>query len=431
MRILFLTQYFPPETGAAQNRISYFAKHFAAVGHAVTVLTALPSYPEGKIFAAYRKHWVLEERSEGVRVLRVWIYATKSRAFLRRLMNYFSFVLSSVLLGIGRSGEQDIIIVESPPLFLGLSGLFFKFFKKAKLVFNVSDLWPASAVAMGIVRNRLAIQASKVLEEFIYRNSDLITGQTRGIVQNIQSRMPGKPVALITNGMEVRALPRHTASLAEKRRTFGWQESFLVGYAGIHGLAQGLETILEAAEILRSHRDITFVLFGDGPDKDKLLALAGQRGLTNLKFYPPQPREKILEIIRCFDVALVPLRGLELYRGALPSKLFEAMGCGVPLVASVAGEAQALVNQAGGGICVPPENAQAIAEAILRFYQDPSLRSRMGARGRRYVTENYNRFDIARNYEQLLEKISEPNADWSGFTRVREAKSRTEYPQAY
>lgn len=430
MRILFLTQYFPPEMGAAQNRIGYFAKYFATSGHSVTVLTAMPNYPQGEIFDRYRGKWISEEHVGSMRILRAWVHATKSKAFLRRLLNYFSFVLSSVFLGLWKAGKQDILIVESPPLFLGLSGLLLKTVKRAKFAFNVSDLWPESAVALGVVRNRLVIQAATRLEEWMYRSSDLITGQTRGIVRNIQERIADKPVELITNGTEILREAAGGAELAERKRKWGWQDTFIVGYAGLHGLVYGLETVIETAQILSSHRDITFVLFGDGPDKDRLVSLAEQRELTNMKFYPSQPTARILDIISCFDLALVPLRKLELLQGTLPSKMFEAMGMGVPIVASVSGEAQVVVEESGGGICVAPEDAQRIAEAILRLHKDPSLRSSMGAKGKEYVMQNYNRVDIARRYEQLLQETGGRNADLSDLVGVRGRKSRREYTQA-
>lgn len=417
MRILFVTQYFPPETGAAQNRIAYFAQYFATSGHSVTVLTAMPNYPQGEIFDRYRGKWISEEQVESLRILRSWVYATKSKALLRRLLNYFSFVLSSVFLGLWKAGKQDILIVESPPLFLGLSGLLLKTVKRAKFAFNVSDLWPESAVALGVVRNRLVIQAATRLEEWMYRNSDLITGQTRGIVRNIQERIADKPVELITNGTEILREAARGAELAERKRKWGWQDTFVVGYTGVHGLAQGLETIVEAAAALAFEEKIRFVLFGDGPDKERLFALVEKRGLQNIAFYPLEPKARILDIIPCFDVALVPLRGFELFLGALPSKMFEAMGMGVPIVASVSGEAQVVVEESGGGICVAPEDARAVAVAILRLFHHPELCKQMGQRGRQYAFENYSRADIARKYERLLRETVERSTVATSATR--------------
>ncbi len=429
MRILFLTQYFPPEVGAAQNRIAYLAKHLAAAGHTVMVFTSVPSYPLGEVFPGYLGKWLHEEHWEGVHVVRVRIYVTKSKAFFQRLANYFSFALATILVGISKSGKQDAIIVESPPLFLGLSGLAFKFVKKAKLAFNVSDLWPESAVALGVLRNRLAIRCATYLEELIYKNCDLITGQTRGIVQNIQERILHKQVALITNGAEISATPPDKSDLSEWKRKFGWQDAFLVGYTGLHGLVHGLETVVEAAAFLACYPEIRFVFFGDGPDKEKLVAMVHERGLRNLTFYPYHPKEQITQIIACFDVAVIPLRRLELLRGTLPAKMFESMGAGVPVVASLTGESKGLIEQAGGGICVPPEDSRGVADAILRLFRNPQLAAEMGARGRQYVLQNFNRKQIADSYDRLLrEMLKLPSADLHPLAGVRTRTSSEGLP---
>ena len=160
MRILILTQYYPPETGAPQNRLSDLAQRLIRSGHDLTILTALPNYPRGEIFKEYRGHLLVAENSAGLKIIRTWIYATRNKSFSRRLLNYFSFVASSFALGVWKIGPQDVVIVESPPLFLGISGFLLSFFKNARLVFNVSDLWPDSAIAMGILSNKSLIRLS-------------------------------------------------------------------------------------------------------------------------------------------------------------------------------------------------------------------------------------------------------------------------------
>src|SRR5579862_7428173 len=182
MRLLFLTQYYPPETGAAQNRISDLAERMAALGHIVTVLTAFPNYPQGRIFEEYRGRFIAREKRGSIQIVRTWIYATRTKSFLPRLCNYFSFVFTSIIAALTTVGGQDIVIVESPPLFLGISGLIISWLWRAHLVFNVSDLWPKSAVDLGILRNKSIIRLSTMLESYIYRRSALITGQTEGIV---------------------------------------------------------------------------------------------------------------------------------------------------------------------------------------------------------------------------------------------------------
>jgi len=404
VHILILSQYYPPETGAPQNRLSDLARRLARSGHDLTVLTAMPNYPRGKVFEEYRNRFLVEENHADVKIIRTWIYATQKKTFVRRLLNYFSFVVSSLVLGIWKIGSPDIVIVESPPLFLGISGFLLSAFKNAKLVLNVSDLWPDSAVAMGVLENKVLIQFSRSLEEFLYRRSVLITGQTRGIVDNIQSRFPHKEVALITNGVDVAAFldASNSARRTEIRREFAFDGKFVVGYAGLHGLAQGLDTVIHAAGLLVDQRDVLFACFGDGPEKEKLVQHVGELGLKNVHFYSSQPSARMPSVVGAFDVALIPLKRLELFKGALPSKMFEAMAAAVPLLASIEGEARELVERAQAGLCIEPENRQAMADAILKFYKDPQLRQSLGRNGQRYVVEHFDRQKIADRFERLL-----------------------------
>ncbi len=404
MRILMVSQYYPPETGAPQNRLSDLAGRLSRSGHEVTVLTALPNYPRGEIFGEYRGRVLVEERSGKIKIVRTWIYATKQKTFLRRLLNYFSFVASSFALGLWKVGPADVVLVESPPLFLGISGYLLSLCKKAKLVFNVSDLWPESAIAMGVVTNPWMIRGSRWLEEFLYRHSALITGQTQGIVDNIRSRFGDKQVALITNGVDVKAF--FLGAEAERkrviRREFGFQDKFVIGYAGLHGLAQGLETVLQTANLLRAQEELLFVFFGDGPEKEKLLRLAKQLNLINVRFFPSQPTTRMPEIIQAFDLALVPLKRLELFKGALPSKMFEAMAAAVPVIVTAEGEARELLSKAQAGISVEAENPEAMARAVLQIFRDEEQLKTFGRHGRQYVMEHYDREKIAREFERLL-----------------------------
>ncbi len=404
MRILILTQYYPPETGAPQNRLSDLSYRLVRLGHAVTILTALPNYPEGKVFDGYRGRALMEQSAGGTRIIRTWVHATQDKRVLPRLLNYWSFAASCVLLGTSRIGAQDVVLVESPPLFLGFSGFLISRLRRAKLVFNVSDLWPESAVAMGVLHNTLLIGLAKRLEEFIYRRSHMITGQTQGIVDNIRSRFPRQRVELITNGVDVEVFRSGSRSgdRDDAKKEFGIEGKCVIGYAGLHGLAQGLGTAIEAARILREHSDLVFALFGDGPEKEKLVRLAADHGLTNVRFFPTQHASRMAGLISAFDIALVPLRRLALFKGALPSKMFEAMAAAVPLVVSIEGEARVLTRKARAGICVQPENAVAMANAILRLHRRPGLRKALGQNGQRYVMEHYSRQHIGARFERLI-----------------------------
>ncbi|MFN2635145.1 MAG: glycosyltransferase [Thermoanaerobaculia bacterium] len=402
-RILIVTQFYPPETGAPQNRLSDLAGRLSENGNEVTVLTAMPNYPLGRVFERYRGKLVLEERRDDIRVIRTWIQVRPSSGFRGRLATYWSFMITGFVLGLPRLGRQDVVLVESPPLFLGLTGFAISKLRRAKFVLNVSDLWPESAVAMRILRGRLLIRLSEWLEAFLYRHADLITGQTRGIVTSILTRFPDKAVALVTNGVDVERFALTSLSDRDEiRQEMGVSDQFVVGYAGLHGLAQRLETVLECAELLKARKDIAFVFVGSGPERDRLVRRQQEAGLTNVRFVANQPAQRVPSILAAFDAALIPLRKLDLFRGALPSKLFEAMASGVPLVLSVEGEAKDLVTAANAGLCVEPENPQAMAAAILRLVSDPALRRTFAESGRRYVVLNYDRRLIGQRVDRLL-----------------------------
>ncbi len=405
MRCLILTQYFPPESGAAPNRLADWAHRLADWGHHVTVLTAVPNYPKGEIFPGYRDHLLYDEREGNLRILRARIYVDHRHGFISRLISYLSFVLASILMGTIKLGRQDVILVESPPLFIGISGLWLKFWLRAKMVFNVSDLWPESAVAMGILHNRLLIWLSTRLEEFFYRHSHLVIGQTQGIVASVQSRI-SVPTALITNGVDFTCFTEDAIRARHvPRQTFGFSDKFVVGYAGLLGIAQGLDVVLDSAEFLLHIPDVLFVIFGDGPERARLMAEAQRRGLFNLRFYPLEPKTTMPALMASFDATLVPLQRLQLFKGALPCKLFESMAAGTVVIVGIEGEAQRLVETSEGGICVPPENAEAIAAAVRQLRADPRLRERLGRNARSHVRARYDRRDIAFNLQSLLNEV--------------------------
>lgn len=407
MKILFLTQYCPPEVGAPQNRIFEFAKQLKSFGHSITILTAMPNYPKGEIFEGYRGKLTLREKIDGIDIIRTWIYATKKTSFVPRIINYMSFTISSVLFGLFKIGKQDVVITESPPLFLGYSGYLISRLKRAKYVFNISDLWPESAVKLGVLKNNSLIKLSTWLEKFCYRKAHLITGQTMGIVNNIKDRgFPEDKVHLITNGVDLELFRPENRS-EEVRKKFNVDGKFAVCYAGIHGIAQGLEIMISAACELKDYMDISFVFIGEGPEKSKLIAMRDDLKLNNVQFFPMQAKKDMPGIVASMDAAIIPLKKLDLFKGALPSKMFESLSSELPIILSVEGEAEALIKKANAGICVEPENHLQIKEAVLKLHNDEGLRRELGANGRNYVRENYSRDSIARSFESLLNKITD------------------------
>lgn len=405
MRILILTQYYPPETGAPQNRLSDLARRLKRRGHKVTVLTAMPNYPRGRVFEGYGGRARLEETIEGIRVVRTWVYAREGAgfSFARRLLSYLSFCASSFAFGWSKTGPLDVVIVESPPLFLGLSGWLISRLRRAAMVMNVSDLWPRSAVEMGLLHDRRLVSLATALEEFLYRRSSLITGQARGILDDIRLRFPDKPVTLITNGVELESYaPAPTGSRVREQLSLG--RRFVVGYAGLHGIAQGLDVLIEAARLIAAggDADVCFLLVGDGPDKARLQGRAGSAGLRNVLFLPPVPHREMPEVFAAFDVAVVPLKRLDVFKGVLPSKLFEAMAAGRPVIASVDGEVREIVEAANGGLYVEPERPDLMAAAITRLYRNPAERQALGANAREYVIRHFDREKIAESFERSL-----------------------------
>jgi len=402
MRILFLTQYCPPEVGAPQNRIFEFAKKLKEFGHEVTILTALPNYPRGEIFEEYKGNKVVIEEIEGIKIVRTSIYATKSKKFTKRLRNYLSFTFSSVIKGAKHIDNQDVIITESPPLFLGFSGFILAKFKKAKFIFNISDLWPESAIKLGVLHNKLFIKMSVWLEEFCYKKAAAVTCQTQGIVDDIVNRGFDKnKIHLLTNGVDTKLFKKENRD-EDFRREIGIESKFALCYAGIHGIAQGLQVIIDAAEIVKNEVNIQFIFVGDGPEKQDLINLVKEKGLNNVTFLPLQPKTNMPKIVASMDAAIIPLRKLELFKGALPSKMFETLASEIPIILPVQGEAAKLINNANAGIVVEPENSKEIAEAVLKLYNDIELRNELGQNGREYVMENYARENITRKLEKIL-----------------------------
>lgn len=403
LRVTFLTHYFPPEVGPAQVRLFELAKRLIGAGETVTVVTGFPNYPTGVIAPGYGGKMFMEDHVDGIRVLRTWVFATRGRGFLSRILNYLSFPVFS-LLAIRKLGRTDVIYVQSPPLFTGLTALWFARLKRAPFIFNVSDIWPQSAVELGVLRNRFAIRISEMLERHIYRRAARITVPTPGILERLVARgVPREKLFLLTNGVDTAAY-QVGAPDRELASRLGLDGHKVFMYAGLHGLAQGLDVILEAAKLTRNP-DILYVLVGDGAEKAELVAKAEAEGIANVRFLPIQPTSTLPAVLNLAYATIIPLRRLELFKAALPSKLFDSMAAGRPIVAPLWGEAAALVEAAACGVVVEPEDARAVQRAVETLAADPALAHRLGEQGRRYVVEHFDRDDIAARLAKLLEEI--------------------------
>lgn len=402
MRLAILTQYYPPEIGAPQARLSDLARNFVERGHKVTVLTAMPNYPTGRVYPGYGGLWRRED-FEGVSVLRSLIYPTQSVGTVKRLTNYFSFAASSALLGTVALPRVDYLMTESPPLFLGPTGWLLSKFKRARWIFNVSDLWPKSAVQLGVVGHGPSLRAAERLESFCYRHARLVTGQSREIIDDIRGRHPNVPCYHLSNGVDTSFFDPARRSAAARSELLGNSGASCVAiYAGLHGIAQGLGVVLEAAAHLEDVAGLSFAFVGDGPEKSRLVEQARSLGLSNVHFLDPRPREAMAELVASADIALVPL-GVQL-TGAVPSKLYEAMGAGLPIVLVARGEAPTILDSAGCGIVVEPGDVRGLTAALRRLASDPSARTQMGARGREAAVASYDRRSIAAAFIAHLEE---------------------------
>lgn len=384
--------------GAPQARLRSLAMHLRKMGHEVEVLTAMPNYPTGKVFQGYGGCYMQEEM-DGVTLHRSWLVPSKKRSISHRTLSYLSFCLSSFVTGLIKVRKADVIMTESPPLFLAGAGWLLARLKGARWIMNVSDLWPDFAKDTGMFKETsLPYRMLAAHARSLYRAAWLVTGQSQGIVAEIGMQAPKAKTYHLSNGVDI-------ASFGPRLRDAGIRKKYLKDgeagfvYAGLHGIFQGLEQIIEAAEILRN-KPIRFVLIGDGPEKESLMQVAREKGLLNVDFYPPVSHAEMPALLASMDVAVITLKTA--IKGAVPSKIYEAMGSGIAILLAAEGEPARIVAESNAGIAVPPGDAEALAEAALRLALDPALRARLGAAGREAVEANYSRVKIAESFEQKL-----------------------------
>jgi len=405
MKIVVLSQYFPPEVGAPQNRLYELAQRLQARGHEISVFTAMPNYPAMKVHADYQGKWFCSETMNSLQVYRSWIWVSSSKRIFSRLLNYFSFVLTAAIWATLKMKRSDVLICESPPLFLGLTARWLAFIKRTPLLFNVSDLWPESAEKLGLVTNKRILALTTRLEESTYRASSLISGQTQGIVQNIQSRMPNKPVFWLPNGVDGGFYDPQSFDRRWRHDRGFADEDVLLLYAGIIGHAQGLDVILDAAAKLGSGANTRWLMLGAGPEKERLMARVASESIPHVHFFDVVGKSEMPWIISSSDAAVVPLRKLDLFLGAIPSKIFENLAMEKPLLLGVDGEARTLfIDQAQAGLFFEPENSHALAEAAAQLAGNSNQRQEMGRRGRTYIKANFSRDLIAARFEAFLEE---------------------------
>jgi glycosyltransferase involved in cell wall biosynthesis len=402
MKILFVSQYFPPEMGAPAARVYELAHRWVERGHEVAVLTGFPNHPTGIVppeYRAKRRRLFCHEQIRGIQVVRVWLLPFPNRQRYERILNYTSYWLSSSLAGMFLP-RPDVVVATSPQLLVGMTGWWLAKVHRVPFVFEVRDLWPESLAAAGVARQDS--QLYRILgwiARFLYRRCDQLVVVTSAFKTHLVANwnVAEKQISVVENGVETDFFtPEGSDGF---RRAFGLEGKFVVSYIGTLGAAHGLETMLEAAaHFQKGTPELIFLLVGEGAEKENLRSLAAKRGLTNLVFVGQQSRELVPSVIRASDACLALLRKREIFKTVVPTKLLEFMSCGRPVIVGVDGEARKIIEGAQAGLYVEPENVDALAHAIRKLYHNSSLRQRLGDNGRRWIVEHLTRRATAEKY---------------------------------
>jgi colanic acid biosynthesis glycosyl transferase WcaI len=395
MKILFVTDNFYPETNAPASRTFEHARVWVEAGHKVTVITTAPNFPEGKLFPGYRNRWWQRESISGIDVVRVKTYITANEGFVKRTLDYVSFMVAAIIAS-PLLPRCDVVIGTSPQFFAALAASVIAMLKRRPFVFELRDLWPASIVEVGALRSGFAIRLLESLELHLYRHAAAIISVTHSFKRELADRgIDSGKIEVVQNGVDLthfKPAQRDQKLLDE----LGLRGRFVVGYLGTHGMAHGLHSVLDAAALLANRDDIAFIMVGAGAEKRALQEHAKRLNLKNLSFVPRQPKERMPALLGLCDLCLVPLRNKSLFRSVLPSKLFEAMATRTPILAAIPrGEASELLETLGTGEIVAPENPPALAAAIERLAADPVRLDLYRANAAR-VAANYDRNRLAK-----------------------------------
>jgi len=406
MRILFISQYFPPEVNAPAARTSEHARVWAQDGHLVTVLTAFPHHPTGIVARPYRRRALVRERWEGVSVVRTFVYATPNRGTFKRILSYLSFMVSACVLGPFCVRRPDVVVATSPQFFVAIAGWLLSRAKRAPFVFEVRDFWPASIKAVGAMRDSRLLRFLERLELSLYQAAAKIVVVTDSMKRELIARgIEADKVAVLKNGVDLSAFQPARAT-RPVRQQLSLEHKFVVTYIGTHGMAHGLDTVLRCADRLRDEERVHFLFVGEGAEKPRLLGMRDELALTNVTFLDQQPRHVIPALLAASDLCLVPLRKAELFTTVIPSKMFEIVAMARPILLSVDGEARSVLEGAGAGVYVPPEDCEAMCRSIVALMENPELRKTMGRAGRAYVKSTMGRDTIARRYQELLADVA-------------------------
>lgn len=401
LRILLLSQYFPPEIGATQSRMQAFAEYLAARGHDVTVICEFPNHPHGVIPPEYRGHAYEDDRSNPYRVLRVWVKASEEKTQRTRMAFYLSYMaLATAMAPV--AGRADVVVATTPPLFTGAAGLALARLNRAPFVLDVRDLWPAAAVSLMQISTGRTLRLAEWLERTLYRQAAAVIAVTQPFCEHVDRiRAKPPPATLIPNGTLELFLE---AEPGNGRAALGASDGeFVVTFAGTHGIAQGLDTVLKAAPKLEG--EARFALVGDGPLKEPLVQLAAESGVSNVDFHAQVPLAETPPLLAASDVLLVPLSAHPTFRDFVPSKLIDAMAVGKPVLLSAAGESARILEEAGAGVVAAPEDPDDLVRAVRWLREHPEEAAAMGERGRAFARTRLRSVQAAHLEDLLLDVV--------------------------
>lgn len=403
MKILFLSDNFPPERNAAASRVYERARYWVDAGHKVTVITSHPNFPEGRLFEGYTNDWRKTETMDGIRVVRVKTFITENSGIFRRLLDFLSFMFTSFLAGC-REPTPDIVVSNSPQFFCAVSGWALSKMKGRPFIFEIADLWPASVTAVGAMRRNIGVRLIEVLELFLYRQARRIVALTDSFKRDLVSRgIDGGKIDVVINGVNLSLYSKRPKN-AGLLKSLGLEGKFIIGYIGTHGLAHALENVILAAEKLRAETHIHFLFVGPGAARQKLIEMTKSLKLTNVTFVESKPKNEIANYWSLCDLALVHLKNETTFEGVIPSKIFEAMGMGLPvLMASPPGEGPNILKQTGAGFWVSPEDPTALAAKALELSRTPDLVMEAG-KNSEISAPRYSRREQAEKFIRTLEQ---------------------------
>lgn len=409
VKILYVSQYFPPEMGAPAARASELAHHWSQAGHEVSVLTGFPNHPTGVVPPEWRarlRRLVYQEKVGRVNVFRTWVWPLPNRKSHERMRNYTSFCLSAALRGLTLP-RPDVIIATSPQLLVGLAGWWSAFSRQIPFVFEVRDLWPESLAAVGVGgEDSLLHHFLAAIARFLYERANRIVVVTPAFKDRLIEdwRVPADKISIVENGVETELFaPAPPSATLELRKQLNAEGKFLISYIGTMGNAHGLETLLDAAFQLQDQNpEVLFLLLGEGAEKDRIRSLAQTRGLANVQFLDQQPRERIPAFITASDACLVLLKKTDVFKTVIPTKMLEFMSCARAVILGVDGQARQIVEDASAGIAIEPENPGALVAAIQQLQANRELGRTMGQKGREYIVKKFSRASTAEKYIKVL-----------------------------